>query len=179
MHNLPHPGDFIRTEILEPLGLSVAAAAKALGVSRPTLSTLLNDHSDLSGEMALRLEKAFGGHPHADAERVRYRRSPQEGRPDQGQALYSSRAFARIGGMIQRRYLLPRLRHELPRFRETRYRCDRMTTQSPGIGEMFCLFFALQLNFPPHPGPTERSAASTAAQLLQVATFNSGRQRAA
>jgi addiction module HigA family antidote len=43
-----------------PLGLAVAAAAKVLGVSRPTLSTLLNGHSDLSGEMALRLEKAFG-----------------------------------------------------------------------------------------------------------------------
>jgi addiction module HigA family antidote len=60
MHNPPHPGDFIRTEVLEPLKLSVAAAAKVLGVSRPTLSTLLNGHSDLSGEMALRLEKAFG-----------------------------------------------------------------------------------------------------------------------
>ena len=60
MHNPPHPGDFVRTEILEPLGLSVAAAAKVLGVSRPTLSTLLNGHSDLSGEMALRIEKAFG-----------------------------------------------------------------------------------------------------------------------
>ena len=60
MHNPPHPGDFVRTEILEPLQLTVAAAAKVLGVSRPTLSTLLNGHSDLSGEMALRLEKAFG-----------------------------------------------------------------------------------------------------------------------
>ncbi len=60
MHRPPHPGDFVRTEILEPLGLSVAAAAKALGVSRPTLSTLLNGRSDLSGDMALRLEKAFG-----------------------------------------------------------------------------------------------------------------------
>lgn len=60
MHNPPHPGDFIRTEILQPLKLSVAAAAKVLGVSRPTLSTLLNGHSDLSGEMALRIEKAFG-----------------------------------------------------------------------------------------------------------------------
>jgi addiction module HigA family antidote len=60
IHTPPHPGDFIRTEILEPLKLSVAAAAKVLGVSRPTLSTLLNGHSDLSGEMALRLEKAFG-----------------------------------------------------------------------------------------------------------------------
>jgi len=60
MHHPPHPGDFIRTEILDPLGLSVATAAKVLGVARPTLSTLLNGHSDLSGEMALRLEKAFG-----------------------------------------------------------------------------------------------------------------------
>lgn len=60
MHKPPHPGDFVRTEILKPLGLSVAAAAKVLGVSRPTLSTLLNGHSDLSGDMALRLEKAFG-----------------------------------------------------------------------------------------------------------------------
>ena len=60
MLNPPHPGDFIKTEILKPLGLSVAAAAKALGVSRPTLSTLLNGRSDLSGDMALRIEKAFG-----------------------------------------------------------------------------------------------------------------------
>lgn len=60
MHSPPHPGDFVRTEILKPLALSVSAAAKVLGVSRPTLSTLLNGHSDLSGEMALRLEKAFG-----------------------------------------------------------------------------------------------------------------------
>jgi len=60
MLNPPHPGDFIRTEIIEPLGLTVTAAAKALGVSRPTLSTLLNGKADLSGDMALRIEKAFG-----------------------------------------------------------------------------------------------------------------------
>ena len=60
MMNPPHPGDFIRTEIIEPLGLSVTAAARVLGVSRPTLSTLLNGKSDLSGDMAVRLEKAFG-----------------------------------------------------------------------------------------------------------------------
>jgi addiction module HigA family antidote len=56
----PHPGSFIRTEVIEPLGLSVTAAAKALKVSRPTLSSLLNGRADLSGDMALRLEKAFG-----------------------------------------------------------------------------------------------------------------------
>lgn len=58
--NPPHPGDFIRTEIIEPLGLSVTAAAKVLCVSRPALSSLLNGKADLSGEMALRIEKAFG-----------------------------------------------------------------------------------------------------------------------
>ena len=60
MKNPPHPGDFIRTELVEPAGLSVTAAAKALQVSRPTLSSLLNGKADLSGEMALRLEQAFG-----------------------------------------------------------------------------------------------------------------------
>lgn len=60
MLNPPHPGDFIRTEIIKPLGLSVAAAAIVLGVSRPALSNLLNSNADLSGEMALRIEKAFG-----------------------------------------------------------------------------------------------------------------------
>ena len=60
MANPPHPGAFIRTEILEPLALSVTEGAKALSVSRPTLSNLLNGQADLSGEMALRIEKAFG-----------------------------------------------------------------------------------------------------------------------
>ena len=60
MKNPPHPGDFIRTEIIEPAGLSVTAAAAALQVSRPALSSLLNAKAGLSGEMALRIEKAFG-----------------------------------------------------------------------------------------------------------------------
>ena len=60
MKNPPHPGDFIRTEIIEPAGLSVTAAAAALQVSRPALSSLLNSRAGLSGEMALRIEKAFG-----------------------------------------------------------------------------------------------------------------------
>jgi addiction module HigA family antidote len=55
-----HPGQFIRMEIMEPLGLSVTAAAKILGVTRPALSTLLNGHASLSPDMALRVEKAFG-----------------------------------------------------------------------------------------------------------------------
>jgi len=57
--NPPHPGDFIRTEIVEPAGLTVTAAAASLGVSRPALSSLLNGKAGLSGEMALRIEKAF------------------------------------------------------------------------------------------------------------------------
>ena len=60
MRNPPHPGDFIRTEIIEPAGLSVTAAAAALRISRPALSNLLNGKADLSGAMALRIEKAFG-----------------------------------------------------------------------------------------------------------------------
>jgi addiction module HigA family antidote len=58
--NPPHPGDFIRTEIIQPAGLSVTSAAAALRVSRPALSSLLNAKADLSGDMALRIEKAFG-----------------------------------------------------------------------------------------------------------------------
>ncbi|MEK9141846.1 MAG: HigA family addiction module antitoxin [Nitrospirota bacterium] len=60
MKNPPHPGEFIRTEIIDPAGLSVTAAATALQVSRPALSSLLNGKADLSGDMALRIEKAFG-----------------------------------------------------------------------------------------------------------------------
>ena len=55
----PHPGDFIRTEILEALDLSVARAAEILGVRRATLSDLINGKASLSPEMALRIEKAF------------------------------------------------------------------------------------------------------------------------
>jgi addiction module HigA family antidote len=60
MKNPVHPGAFIKTEIIEPHGLSVTAAADVLKVSRPTLSSLLNAKADLSGDMALRIEKAFG-----------------------------------------------------------------------------------------------------------------------
>ena len=55
-----HPGIFIKSEIIEAYGLTITEAAKLLQVSRPTLSTLLNGHASLSGEMATRLEQAFG-----------------------------------------------------------------------------------------------------------------------
>lgn len=58
--NPPHPGEFIRTEIIQAAGTTVTAAAAALHVSRPALSSLLNARANLSGDMALRIEKAFG-----------------------------------------------------------------------------------------------------------------------
>ena len=63
MHNPPHPGEIIREQCLEPLSLSVTDAAKGLGVTRKALSELLNGHSGISPEMAVRLSKAFGGTP--------------------------------------------------------------------------------------------------------------------
>src|SRR2546421_9798394 len=60
MLNPVHPGRFLRTEIIEPYDLTITEAAKILRVSRPTLSSFLNAKADLSGEMALRFEKAFG-----------------------------------------------------------------------------------------------------------------------
>lgn len=55
-----HPGEFIREEVIEELGLSIGRAAEVLGVRRATLSDLLNEKAGLTPEMALRLEKAFG-----------------------------------------------------------------------------------------------------------------------
>lgn len=63
MKNPPHPGETIRELCLEPLGLNVTAAAEGLGVTRKTLSELLNGHSGISVEMAVRLSASFGGSP--------------------------------------------------------------------------------------------------------------------
>lgn len=59
MHNPPHPGEVLRTLCIEPLGLTVTEAARALDVSRKTLSEILNGHSGISPEMAVRLSLAF------------------------------------------------------------------------------------------------------------------------
>ena len=59
MYNPPHPGEVLKKLCLEPLGLTVTEAAKALGVSRKTLSSILNGHSGVSPEMAIRLSIAF------------------------------------------------------------------------------------------------------------------------
>jgi addiction module HigA family antidote len=61
MHNPPHPGEIIRELCLEPLGLTVTEAAKGLGISRKTLSAILNGRFGISPEMAIRLSKGFGG----------------------------------------------------------------------------------------------------------------------
>jgi len=63
MRNPPHPGGIVRRECLEPLGLSVTAAAAGLGVTRQALSDLVNERAGVSVEMAIRLSKAFGSSP--------------------------------------------------------------------------------------------------------------------
>ena len=60
MKSPAHPGGFVLSEVIAPLGLSVTDAARALGVTRPALSALLGVRAALSSEMALRIEKAFG-----------------------------------------------------------------------------------------------------------------------
>lgn len=63
MKNPPHPGEHVRHDCLEPIGLSVTAAARKLGVTRQALNNLVNGSSGVSPEMAIRLSKAFGGSP--------------------------------------------------------------------------------------------------------------------
>jgi addiction module HigA family antidote len=63
MKTPPHPGRIVRQECIEALGLTVTAAAKGLGVTRKTLSELVNGKSGISPEMAVRLSKAFGSSP--------------------------------------------------------------------------------------------------------------------
>ena len=63
MHNPPHPGGIVKRQCLDPLGLSVTAAAQHLHVSRQSLSELVNEHAGVSVDMAIRLAKAFGSTP--------------------------------------------------------------------------------------------------------------------
>ena len=73
MKNTSHPGPSVRLNCLEPFGLSVTEGAKALGVSRTTLSRLINGQAGVSPEMAIRLAKAFGATPQSAP--------PQEAKP--------------------------------------------------------------------------------------------------
>jgi antitoxin HigA-1 len=61
MKNPPHPGRIVRQECIEPLGLTVTAAAEALGVTRQALNNVVNEKAAISPEMAVRIAKAFGG----------------------------------------------------------------------------------------------------------------------
>ena len=63
MVNPPHPGGIVKRQCLQPLGLTVTRAARGLGVTRQTLSELVNEHTGISVEMAFRLSKAFGSTP--------------------------------------------------------------------------------------------------------------------
>lgn len=93
MHNPPHPGEIVKELCLDPLKLTVTAAAEGLGVSRRALSALLNGHAGISPDMAIRLSKAFGRSPeswlqlqlhydlwqaeqHSDAIRIKHFPSP-------------------------------------------------------------------------------------------------------
>lgn len=63
MYNPPHPGEILKTLYLEPLGLTVTDAAKGLGITRKSLSAIINKRQGISPEMALRLSKAFNTSP--------------------------------------------------------------------------------------------------------------------
>ncbi len=63
MKNPPHPGRIVRQDCIEPLGLTITAAAKALGITRQALNNLVNGKAGISSEMAVRISKAFGGSP--------------------------------------------------------------------------------------------------------------------
>ena len=61
MKNPPHPGRIVRQDCIEPLGLTITGAAKALGITRQALNNLVNGKAGISAEMAVRIAKAFGG----------------------------------------------------------------------------------------------------------------------
>lgn len=63
MKNPPHPGRIVRQDCIEPLGLTITGAAKALGITRQALNNLVNGKAGISPEMAVRISKAFGGSP--------------------------------------------------------------------------------------------------------------------
>lgn len=63
MYNPPHPGEIVKMDCLEPLGLSVGRAAEGLGVSKQELSDVVNEKAGISAEMSVRLSKAFGSSP--------------------------------------------------------------------------------------------------------------------
>jgi addiction module HigA family antidote len=84
MKDPPHPGEIIREMCLDPLDLTVTEGAKVLGVTRKTLSELLNGHAGISPEMAVRLSKAFGRSPESWLQlQVQYDLAQAEAKSDQ------------------------------------------------------------------------------------------------
>lgn len=85
MKNPPHPGEIIRKDCIEPIGLTIKRAAEGLGVSRKHLSSIVNGHTGISPKMAIRLSEAFGGSPYTWLiQQAQYdlRKAGQEGEPD-------------------------------------------------------------------------------------------------
>ncbi len=88
MKNPPHPGGFVLRQCIEPLGLTITQAAAALGVTRTTLSELVNEKRGVSPEMAVRLSKVFGGSAESWlVQQAQYDLAHLEHRPSQAQAL--------------------------------------------------------------------------------------------
>jgi addiction module HigA family antidote len=90
MHNPPHPGQVLKTLCLEPLKVSITEAARALGMSRKTLSAILNGRAGISPEMAVRLSIAFG----TSAESwLNHRRSMTSGMPNSAARSFESESL--------------------------------------------------------------------------------------
>jgi addiction module HigA family antidote len=85
MSTLPHPGETVRKDCIEPLGLTITEAAEGLGVSRKHLSAIVNGRAGISPDMAIRLSRAFGGSPESWlTQQVQYdlRQAKKEEAPD-------------------------------------------------------------------------------------------------
>ena len=98
MKNPAHPGRIVRSACLEPLGLSVTAGAKVLGVTRQTLNKIVNGKSGISAEMAIRLAKGVrqhGGDVGADAGELRSCAGPQGRKQNQGSPSARTARIAR------------------------------------------------------------------------------------
>jgi addiction module HigA family antidote len=104
MKNPPHPGELIRTEVIEALGLSLSKAAEILKIRRATLSDLLHAKSSLTPQMALRIEKAFG--PDMNAARLRCREGASAEQRSRHQALRAG-LVAKNTGVIRRKVRSP------------------------------------------------------------------------
>mgnify|MGYP001599615652 CR=1 FL=1 len=110
LKNPAHPGGFVMSEIIEPLGLSITAAAHVLGVTRSALSAMVNARANLSPEMALRIEKAFGVSMDTlmrmqnsyDIAQVRMREADIKVAPFEGTTLHRLQPVSNSGPVVPR-----------------------------------------------------------------------------